>query len=216
MKVYDVTDLRFAVYGRVVDGFYFGGIIGLMKKMPIPEEVVYTAASPDLEALPVFKEFETRFYGQMGAQLGYCMGHNDRLNALEYHRGSEVNIAVTDYIVMVGRQTDIEPGMRYDTAKVEAFYVHAGMAVEFYATTLHYCACHVEETGYAHATFLPRGTNTPLDPRFRPVTEEDALLQAKNKWLIAHPEGGLGDAVPKGLYGRNWTTADLEKPESGR
>lgn len=216
MKVYDVTDPRFAVYGRVVDGFDFGGVIGLMKNLPIPEEVVYTAASPDLEALPVFKEFETRFYGQMGAQLGYCMGHNDRLNALEYHRGSEVNIAVTDYIAFVGRQTDIEPGMRYDTAKVEAFYVHAGMAVEFYATTLHYCACHVEETGYAHATFLPRETNTPLDPGFRPVTEEDALLQAKNKWLIAHPEGGLGDAVPKGLYGRNWTTADLEKQESGR
>ena len=187
-----------------------------MKNLPIPEEVVYTAASPDLEALPVFKEFQTRFYGQMGAQLGYCMGHNDRLNALEYHRGSEVNIAVTDYIAFVGRQTDIEPGMRYDTAKVEAFYVHAGMAVEFYATTLHYCACHVEETGYAHATFLPRETNTPLDPGFRPVTEEDALLQAKNKWLIAHPEGGLGDAVPKGLYGRNWTTADLELQESGR
>ena len=138
MKVYDVTDQRFAVYGRVVDGFDFGGVIGLMKNLPIPEEVVYTAASPDLEALPVFKEFETRFYGQMGAQLGYCMGHNDRLNALEYHRGSEVNIAVTDYIAFVGRQTDIEPGMRYDTAKVEAFYVHAGMAVEFYATTLHY------------------------------------------------------------------------------
>lgn len=211
MKVYDVTDPKFAVYGRIVTGFDFEGVIGIMKKMPVPEEVVYKAASPELEALPVFKEFENRFCGQTGAQLGYCMGHNDRLNALEYHRCSEVNIAVTDYIVMVGLQTDIEPGMRYDTAKAEAFYVHSGMAVEFYATTLHYCAFHVEEGGYAHATFLPRGTNTELGPGFRPVTEEDALLQAKNKWLIAHPESGFGETVPKGLYGRNWTTADLEK-----
>ena len=45
---------------------------------------------------------------------------------------------------------------------------------------------------------------------------EDRLQTHVNKWLIAHPEGGLGDAVPKGLYGRNWTTADLELQESGR
>ncbi len=211
MKVYDVRDPEFAVYGRVVEGFDFSGVIDVMKKKPIPGPVEYVASAPELEALPVFKEFEERFYGQLGAELGYCMGHNDRLNGLEYHRGSEVNIAVTDHIVMVGRQQDIEPDMRYDTEKVEAFYVTEGMAVEFYATTLHYCACHVKEEGYAHATFLPRGTNTPLDRGFTAVTEEDRLLQARNKWLIAHPDGGLGSGVPAGLYGPNWTTADLER-----
>ena len=211
MKLYDVRDPQFAVYGRVVEGFDFSPVIDVMKKKPIPGPVEYVASAPELEALPVFKEFEERFYGQLGAELGYCMGHNDRLNGLEYHRGSEVNIAVTDHIVMVGRQQDIEPGMRYDTEKVEAFYVTEGMAVEFYATTLHYCACHVKEEGYAHATFLPRGTNTPLESGFRAVTEEDRLLQARNKWLIAHPDGGLGPDVPAGLYGPNWTVEDLER-----
>jgi len=211
MKLYDVRDPQFAVYGRVVEGFDFSPVIDVMKKKPIPDPVEYVASAPELEALPVFKEFEERFYGQLGAELGYCMGHNDRLNGLEYHRGSEVNIAVTDHIVMVGRQQDIEPGMRYDTEKVEAFYVTEGMAVEFYATTLHYCACHVQEEGYAHATFLPRGTNTPLESGFRAVTEEDRLLQARNKWLIAHPDGSLGPDVPAGLYGPNWTVEDLER-----
>lgn len=211
MKLYDVRDPQFAVYGRVVEGFDFSPVIDVMKKKPIPGPVEYVASAPELEALPVFKEFEERFYGQLGAELGYCMGHNDRLNGLEYHRGSEVNIAVTDHIVMVGRQQDIEPGMRYDTEKVEAFYVTEGMAVEFYATTLHYCACHVKEEGYAHATFLPRDTNTPLESGFRAVTEEDRLLQARNKWLIAHPDGSLGPDVPAGLYGPNWTVADLER-----
>ena len=211
MKLYDVRDPQFAVYGRVVEGFDFSPVIDVMKKKPIPGPVEYVASAPELEALPVFKEFEERFYGQLGAELGYCMGHNDRLNGLEYHRGSEVNIAVTDHIVMVGRQQDIEPGMCYDTEKVEAFYVTEGMAVEFYATTLHYCACHVKEEGYAHATFLPRGTNTPLENGFRAVTEEDRLLQARNKWLIAHPDGSLGPDVPAGLYGPNWTVADLER-----
>ena len=211
MKLYDVRDDRFSVYGRIVEGYDFSGVIGMVAKMPVPDEVVYVASDPQLEALPVFGEFESRFYGQMPAQLGYCMGHNDRLNGLEYHRGSEVNIAVTDYVVIVGRQQDIEPDMRFDTNKAEAFYVTAGMAVEFYATTLHYCACHVSEGGYAHATFLPRGTNTDPDPAFRAVTEEDRLIQARNKWLIAHPEGGLGPEVPALLYGPNWTLADLEK-----
>ena len=211
MKLYDVRDPQFAVYGRVVEGFDFSPVIDVMKKKPIPGPVEYVASAPELEALPVFKEFEERFYGQLKAELGYCMGHNDRLNGLEYHRGSEVNIAVTDHIVMVGRQQDIEPGMCYDTEKVEAFYVTEGMAVEFYATTLHYCACHVKEEGYAHATFLPRGTNTPLESGFRAVTEEDRLLQARNKWLIAHPDGSLGPDVPAGLYGPNWTVEDLER-----
>lgn len=211
MKIYDVTDPGFSVYGRIIEGYDFSPVTGLMKKRPVPGPVEYVASDPGLEALPVFTQFESRFYGQMGAQLGYCMGHNDRLNGLEYHRGSEVNIAVTDYVVLVGRQQDIEPDMRYDTRKVEAFYVTAGMAVEFYATTLHYCACHVQEEGYAHATFLPRGTNTPLDSGFTAQTKEDRLLQAKNKWLIAHPEAGLGPEVPALLYGPNWTMADLER-----
>ncbi len=210
MKVYDVRDSRFTVYGRIIEGYDFSGVIALMKKKPIPGPVEYVASAPELEALPVFKEFENRFYGQLGAELGYCMGHNDSLNGLEYHRGSEINIAATDYIVMVGKLQDLEPGMRYDTRKVEAFYVKEGMAVEYYATTLHYCACHVQEGGYAHATFLPKETNLPLDPGFVPVTEEDRLLTAKNKWLIAHPEGGEDPEVPALLYGPNWTVADLE------
>ena len=211
MKVYDVRDPEFTVYGRVIEGYDFSGVIDAMKKKQIPDPVEYVASAPELEALPVFREFEERFYGQLGAELGYCMGHNDRLDALEYHRGSEVNIAATDYIVLVGRQQDIEPGMRYDTEKVEAFYVTEGMAVEFYATTLHYCACHVKEEGYAHATFLPRGTNTPLDNRFTAVTEEDRLLRARNKWLIAHPDADMDSGVLTGLYGPNWTMADLER-----
>ena len=211
MKVYDVRDPEFTVYGRVIEGYDFSGVIDAMKKKQIPDPVEYVASVPELEALPVFREFEERFYGQLGAELGYCMGHNDRLDALEYHRGSEVNIAATDYIVLVGRQQDIEPGKRYDTEKVEAFYVTEGMAGEFYATALHYCACHVKEEGYAHATFLPRGTNTPLDRGFTAVTEEDRLLRARNKWLIARPDAGMDSGVLTGLYGPNWTMADLER-----
>lgn len=213
MKVYPVTDPRFARYGRIIEGYDFSEVIAYLKRDRYPENVEYRASVPELEAMHVFGEFQEHFYGEMPAELGYCMGHNDRLNGLEYHRGSEVNISVTDYIVMVGCQQDLEDGFRYDTNKVESFFVPAGLAVEFFATTLHYCACNTLPEGYAHATFLPRGTNMPLEEGFNPVTAEDQLLQAKNKWLFAHPEGGEAESVPKTMYGPNWCFGDLEPEE---
>lgn len=203
MRIYDVTDPAFGRYGSVVEGFDFSELLAVMGKRVIPEVVEYVASDPVLERLPVFEEFADRFYGGLPVELGYCMGHNQRLNALEYHRGSEVNVSVTDYIVMIGQIQDLEEHFYYDTAKVEAFYVPAGLAVEFYATTLHYCACHVREEGYCHATFLPKGTNCPLKEGFVPVTEEDCLLGARNKWLLVHREGGFNEAFPVRLKGEN-------------
>lgn len=210
MKVYRVTDPEFARYGRIIKGYDFSELIQKLKEIPMSDDVTYVASDPSLEALPVFQEFQEGFYGEIPAELGYCLGHNDALNGLEYHRGSEVNISASDFVVLVGCQQDLEEEFRYDTSKVQAFYVPEGLAVEFYATTLHYCACNVTEKGYRHGTFLPRGTNTPLDEKFQIKTEEDKLLQAKNKWLIAHPDGGQAPQVPKTMYGRNWTIEDCE------
>lgn len=217
MKVYDITDLRFTKYGRIIKGYDFSELIEKVKEIQMPDEGVdYLASSPTLEALSVFEQFQEGFYGEIPAELGYCLGHNDALNGFEYHRGSEVNVSASDYIVLVGSQQDLEEDFRYDTSKVEAFYVLEGLAVEFYATTLHYCACNVDPKGYRHATFLPRGTNTPLDEKFQAVTEEDKLLQAKNKWLFAHPEGDQDPKVPVTMYGKNWNIQDLETERYGK
>lgn len=210
MKVYPVTDPRFARYGRIVEGYDFSEVISWLKRDQYPKGVEYRAGVPELEARKVFGEFQEHFYGNMPVELGYCMGHNDRLNGLEYHRGSEVNVSVTEYLVMVGSQQDLEDGFRYDTNKIECFLVPAGLAVEFYATTLHYCACNTKTEGYAHATFLPRGTNTPLEDGFVALTPEDQLLQAKNKWLFAHPDSEEAASVPRTMYGPNWCIQELE------
>ena len=211
MKVYPVTDPRFAQYGRIIEGYDFSEVISFLKRDVYPERVEYKASEPGLEAMPVFDAFARGFYGEMPVELGYCMGHNKKLNGLEYHRGSEVNVSVTDYVVMIGRQQDLDADFRYDTNLIECFYVPAGLAVEFYATTLHYCAVSIRQEGYAHATFLPRGTNTPLDNGFAAGTKEEQLLRAKNKWLMAHPDGGQEPGVPVTLYGPNWSLEDLEK-----
>lgn len=210
MKVYDVRDARFAPYGTVVEGYDFSEVIAYLEQKTFPDDVFYTPSDATLEALSIFKAFEQHFYGGVPVELGYCIGHNDRLNGLEYHRGSEVNIAVTDFVCMIGRQQDLGADFSYDSNKVEAFYVKKGMAVEFYATTLHYCGCHVTDEGFGYATFLPRGTNTPLDKDFVVKNEEDKLLQMRNKWLIAHPDGGQKPSVPVTISGPNWCSADFE------
>ena len=123
------------------------------------------------------------------------------LNALEYHRSSEINVAATDAILMLGCQQDITDDFTYDTAKVEAFLVPAGTAVEVYATTLHYAPCGVDGAGFKVVVVLPKGTNLELEEKHE--GGEDAHLTAKNKWLLGHPEGGLPEGSPMGLVGKN-------------
>lgn len=202
MKIYEVTDDRFKKYGRVVSGIDFSGYIdALLKSTPLPEGVDYVAGVPELEALPVMKELTEKTYGELPIQLGYCNGHNTMLNALEYHRSSEINVAATDAILMLGSQQDITDDFTYDTSLVEAFLVPAGTAVEVYATTLHYAPCGVAGQGFKVGIVLPKGTN--LDLEVSHAGGEDAHLTAKNKWLLGHPEGGLPAGSPMGLVGKN-------------
>lgn len=216
MKVYSIHDPRFRRYGTILEGYDFSELIAQIQQLPMPHAgITYKASDPQLEQLPIFQTIQKGFFGGMPVELGYCIGYNSRLNGLEYHRGSEVNVSATDYLVMIGSQQDLEEGFRYDTSRVEVFYVPAGLAVEFYATTLHYCACNVYPEGYRHATFLPIGTNTPLEPGFTPRTLEDRFLKAKNKWLMAHPEGGQDSDVPQTLYGPNWDIRDLDWSAAG-
>ena len=163
MELINVCSPEFRPYGRVITGYDVDGLMKAMESTPLPEDVVYVASVPELEALPIGAELSDGIYGQMEIQLGYCNGHNKKLNALEYHRDSEVNLAVTDLVLLLGRQQDIEEDFTYDTSKVKAFLVPAGTLVEVYATTLHYAPCQTEDSGFRCVVVLPRGTNTDLD-----------------------------------------------------
>ena len=197
MKIYNVTDEQFRPYGRVVREM----VAVLKEQTPTPRDVVYVPGLEALEALPAARELTRKVFGEMPIQVGYCNGHNSMLNALEYHRSSEINVAATDAILLVGREQDITEDFTYDTALVEAFLLPAGTAVEVYATTLHYAPCGVDGAGFQVAIVLPRGTN--LDPQERHEGGEDGHLTAKNKWLLGHPEGGLPQGSPMGLIGKN-------------
>ena len=47
-------------------------------------------------------EMKERAYGGLEIQIGYCNGNNKKLNAVEYHRSSELDIAVDDLILLLG------------------------------------------------------------------------------------------------------------------
>ena len=121
------------------------------------------------------------------------------MNATEWHTSSEINIAVTPLVLILGHIWDIENG-KIDSSKFKAFYLPAGTVVEVYSTTLHFCPCEVDENGFGCVVALPKDTNTNLE-----VEPQDKLLFRKNKWIIAHEENLalINRGVISGITGKN-------------
>ncbi len=197
MQIKDISDKAFSAYGKVITGLDVTGILKEMEHTPLPDDVIYVPSVPELEALPEALVIQNNVYGELPIQIGYCNGHNTILNAVEYHRNSEINIAVTDLVLIIGKQQDIEADYTYDTSLVPA-----GTVIEVYGTTLHYAPCHVADGGFRCVVVLPKGTNTDMEP-LEIKNKEDELLFARNKWLIGHEEGGLPANAFIGLKGEN-------------
>ncbi len=203
MEILSVFSDAFRSYGRVVEGYPTAGLVEALKKTPLPEGTGYVPREELLHAAPEAEAIGTALYGGMPFQLGWCNGHNTRLNCLEYHRDSEFNLGTEDFILLLGLQSDIRDG-KLDTATVKAFKVPAGVLVEVYATSLHYAPCHADpDKGFRVMVALPENTNTDYRPQ-GDANEADRLLWARNKWLLAHadsPEAREGAVIA--LTGEN-------------
>lgn len=188
MKIYSVQGPAFRPYGRVVDGMAttVRALLSALGDTPLPDGTDYVPCDPALQAAAA-PAFSAHCFGGMPVQLGWCNGHNTKLNCLEYHRDSEFNLGTEDFILLLAKQDEITDGV-LDTAQVKAFRVPAGTLVEVYATTLHYAPCHCDAAkGFRVLVALPEGTNTTC-PAMENATKEDALLWARNKWLLAHAD----------------------------
>lgn len=201
MEIYSIQDEKFRKYGKVWNNIECSRIIKEMEHTPLPEDVIYVPSVEEMEVLPEAEEFQNRMFGGMPIQIGYCNGNNKKLNAVEYHRNSEINIAVTDLVLLLGWLPDVKEDHTYETDRIEAFFVPAGSVVEMYGTTLHYAPCNKEDGGFKCVVILPKGTNTEIDFSL-PASGEDRLMTAKNKWLIAHEEAAIEGAF-NGLKGEN-------------
>lgn len=200
MKLYTVNDNEFSLYGKLLD-YNCDEIISVAEKTQKPETgAVYFPSVNEFEELQIKDFLQKEIFGEMKIQVGLCHGHNTKLNALEWHKSSEINIAVTDAVLFLGDIRDICEN-RYNSENIKAFLIKKGQAVEIYATTLHFTPCQTNDGGFGMIVVLPEGTNTDLD-----FETDDRLLFRKNKWIIAHEDNSLliEKGVKPGVFGKNY------------
>jgi len=206
MKILNCSDKEFGRYGFEVTGYDLANLIEALNNTPCPKDsVTYKAEEPTLQEQSVCAQLRNNLFGGLPIQLGYCNGHNLKLGCLEYHRGSELIVAGTPLILLVADLRDVENGS-LDTSKVEAFYVPCGGAVLLYETTLHYAPCTAagESDCFRAVIGLIQGTNLKKPESAGQFNDEDKMLWAANKWLLAHPETGEAkNGAYVGLTGDN-------------
>ena len=182
MKIYSIHDKEFAKYGKVIPAPYFVELKKASDSIPVPETgSLYKASEPTFETEQITAYYKEVF-GMMDVQVGYCWGRNDILNALEWHKNSEVAVALSDLVMLLGDLTEMENG-EYDTSKIKAFAFKEGESAELYATTLHFSPARSDGKVFKNVVVLPRGTNLPLEK-----PSQDRFLHAINKWIIVHSD----------------------------
>lgn len=206
IKIYSVFDDEFKSYGNIVNGFDFSEIISYMNdKTEIPDNGnIYFPSIDDMENTNVFNDVMNVFYGGIPIQIGYCNGRNTTYNGFEYHKCSEINIAVTDFMLVLGHTWQIEDN-KFFVGNEKVFYVPEGTAIEMFQTTLHLSPCRTSDKGFKDIVILLKGTNTPLEGKCNIDNNESKLLLQKNKWVLAHKdrEPLIKQGAYAGLIGEN-------------
>ena len=183
IEIYSVDSKEFKTFGRILTGFDTAEIIAAAEKIERPKEgSSYIPSEESFERLGIAEKIKNECFGTLATEIGYCHGHNSFLNAAEWHMSSEINIAVTPLVLILGHVWDIK-NKTIDSSSFKAFYLPKGSVVEVYATTLHFCPCEVQKEGFGCVVGLPLYTNTFLD-----TPAENPLLYRKNKWVVAHNE----------------------------
>ena len=189
VPVFSVFDEKFKTFGRVLSGYDFSALQKYMEeKTDIPESGnIYIASVPELEETELKEQLENVLYGAALIQIGYCNGKNTTYNGFEYHKCSEINVAVSDFMLVLGHVWDIKENT-FDIKNASVFFVPKGTAIEMFQTTLHLSPCRTCDEGFRDIVVLLKGTNTPLEKKPAFADPEAKLLLQKNKWVIAHPE----------------------------
>ena len=207
MEILSVFDPAFKSYGKVITGMEetCREILDTLAQTPLPDATGYVPTDPALQELPAAVEVSENLFGGMPAQLGWCNGHNTKLNCLEYHRTSEFNLGARDFILLLAKREQIVDG-KLDIAQVKAFRAPAGTLVEVYATTLHYTPCMVDDGGFQVMIALPAGTNGPRPEAAAdmPAAGDSYCYWKADKWVLCHadsPKAAEGGYV--GLTGKN-------------
>lgn len=187
LKLYSVLDPEFRRYGRVLNA-ETGELAAAMAATEIPAEGNrYRASVPELEAVPLMKRLRRAAFGEMEIQAGCCNGRGCKLNAMEYHKCSELNFSTTGLVLLLALPEQLDDG-RLDSADVAGFYLPANVLVEIFPLVLHFAPCRIRDTGFNCLVVLEKGTNEALDLVDTTASGEEKLLWMRNKWLTCHPD----------------------------
>lgn len=204
IPLYSVYAPEFAEYGRVLDLPGLGELQAAMAELPMPEEGnVYLASDESLERLDISHVLRRLVFGEMDTQSGYCNGHGGTLNALEYHRCSEINFSSTGLVLLLALPADMEND-RLDSMAVRGFYLPAGTLIEIYPRVLHFAPCRIKESGFDCLVVLEKGVNEALERVDSTAPGEEKLLWMRGKWLLCHadsPQAQKGAFI--GIRGEN-------------
>ncbi len=189
VEIKSLSDASFQPFGRILTEFEVSDYITYMEdNTAIPESGnSYVPSEAGMECFEITTKIQNAIYGEMPIQVGYCNGKNSTYNGFEYHKGSEITIAVTDFLLVLGHSYDMVDNT-YQNKDAKVFYVEKGTMFEIYQTTLHLSPCKVTDEGYKAVIILPKGTNTPLKNENKKDTKESQILLLTNKWIICHKD----------------------------
>lgn len=203
IPIYSVQDKEFAPYGRILGGAD-ADLSTALSATEIPAEGnQYQASVEGLESVDAAAKIRRVAFGEMDIQAGYCNGHGFTLNALEYHKCSEVNYTTTGLVLLLALPTDVNDG-EMDASSIVGFYLPPEVLVEIYPQVLHFAPCRVKEEGFRCLVVLEKGVNSPLDHVDTTAPGEEKLLWMRGKWMVCHsesPQAQKGAYV--GIHGEN-------------
>lgn len=204
LKVKTIMDSSFEKYGDVLSfsDSMISEIINLAEdKFTIPSSGnIYVPEDKELKQTRIAKDIYTNIFGESDIQVGICFGNSTNLNSLEYHKCSEVVIAITDLVIFLGKASDIKD-FKYDSSLAEAFYVPAGSVIELYPRILHFAPCKVSGGGFKSIIILTKETNNSIETK----NVSNPLLFKKNKWILTHSDNVkmVRQGVYEGITGAN-------------
>lgn len=187
-----IFDEQFNKYGEVIEGIDFTGIVELMKGIQVDKGIKVTESSRELERRQVFRKVKEQIFKGREIQVGWYLGHNHKINMVEYHKTCQVFIAASDCVMFFGSKKDMEPNQVYHTKYMDGFFIPKGASIKINPEVLHCTPCNINSYGFKVISVNLKHTNEPLEVRTE--KRKDRTLFAKNRWLIVNREADVEGA----------------------
>ncbi|MDA3940822.1 MAG: DUF4867 family protein [Spirochaetia bacterium] len=193
IEILPIENSNFEQYGAVLKNCDFSDMFSITMDAIDLSGPTYIRDIDDLHKCNSSELLIYSVFGETKLQIGICFGNNDKMNGMEYHKSSEVIIAVTDIVLILGDVRDIKDN-NWDSSMAQCFYIPQGTVIELYGGTLHLAPCRASLEPFCSIIVLPEGTNLPLKAIEK---KKDFLLFKNNKWLLCHKDS---PSVKMGAY----------------